>query len=358
MNFANLTLNRVIVHEVFKRDDDRNPRTPRYATGLAQLTQTARDALCARITKVLGSESRSIEMQIVNIGAGTCVQVVHDLLGCADDGAFVTQSCTAADNLAHAQQTRAIPGGILVIFEGQADHPAKRVLGFIKAEPQNGFNINFDFLENLFLTPAARMYKVGVFVEENPGAVDHRQRFKAFVYDDLMTVTNRQSAALYFYESFLGFGFAATSARLTREFFDYTKEFINGLSMAEEEKSDLHTGLYTYLKVDQSPNVEVNTFALTYLPDPRTRDDYLRFMAGRQFPQAAVRKDVSDVAKLLVNRRVRFKSNIRLIVPADKYERLVHIETIDPDGADGAANDGNRGQWTRVTIRDVISDLT
>lgn len=360
MIFANLNLGRTIIHEVFTRDENRNLVAPRYGGKLVTLGPRALDALRNRIITAMGRASQSVEMEISRTGPGSMLALTRDLLG-ADDQNFIAKSRSVADQLASAQLGRNIPGGIVVVFSGEIDHPAKRLVGIIKAEPQNGFTrtqkdgiLDLQFLEDLILTPQAKLYKIGVFVEVDPAkaaGTKPTDGFKAFIYDDGMTASNRDAAAQYFYDGFLGCTFPESSARLTKEFHSLTKEFIRDLDIPEEDKSDLHTGLYTYLKVDQVQTVQVAAFAQSYLVNDHMRDAYEAFMTLRKFPTNAVSKDLTDVAPHLRQRKVRFRSDIRLTAPADTFEQLVQMELIDGTPVNG----GETPQWTLITVQDRIA---
>jgi hypothetical protein len=355
MSFSNLTINKVIVHELFQRGEDKALRPPRYSEQIINLDREAADALQERITKVLGNQSKSIQMEIAKSGPNSAVDLAESLVRTDAPAVFIEKSCRVADLLADAQKRRDLPGGILVIIQGSVDYPAKRMVAFVKAEPQNGFNSNLEFLKDLFLTPASRMYKIGAFTEVDSGATEQAQRFTAHIYDDLISAASKTDPANYFYDGFLGCQFSQSSAKMTKDFFELTKKFINGLKISGEQKADLATGLYTYLKVDTSPNIEVAAFANTYLSDPQTRDEYTRFMTRtRKFPTTAVRKDLAEMGGLLKQRRVRFRSNIKLIVPAHKFEELVEIETVDAVTVDPKA----KGSWTKIMIRDEIANET
>jgi hypothetical protein len=358
MIFANLKIQDVIIHEVFVRDENRTLVPPRYGHQLINLNVKAADELRNRVVTAMGKASQSVEMEIQRHAPGSMMMLARDLLN-ADRPGFIGKSRTAADGLASAQLARHIPGGILVVFRGEVGHPAKRVVCLIKAEPQAGFSriegaggLDLQFLEDLILTPHAKLYKIGVFAEIDRDAAagaNPVEGFKAFIYDVAMTITNRDAAAQYFYDGFLGCGFPQSSARLTKEFYDLTKEFIRKLEIPEEDKADLYGGLYTYLKVDQAQTVQVSAFAQSYLADAHMKDTYDAFMKSRQFPTNAVHKDLVEVAPHLKQRKIRFSSDIRLTAPADKFEELVTMEVID------AVSQGEGQKWTRITIRDRIT---
>lgn len=330
---------------------------PDYGTSLVTLNPQGVDAFCSRIMDAMGRASRALEMTIVQTDASSACLLADQLVD-LDDALFVANSSAAANKLTSAQGRRGLPGGILVVFTGCAGHPSKRMVGFIKAEMHSGFtrqqnangSISFQFLTNLLLTPQTKLYKIGIFVESDPTATELQNEWRAFIYDDQISASNKLSAAQYFYEGFLGCAFPETSARQTREFHDYTKDFIKRIDLPEEQKIDLHNALVTYLKVDQTPTVQTSVFAQSYFDDPVLRDAYGQFMAQKGFPEAAIHKDLSDVATALRYRKVSFSNDIKLIVPADKFESMIRMEAIEGD-VDGH---GVVPIWTRITVRDRI----
>ena len=74
-----------------------------------------------------------------------------------------------------AQLNRNIPGGMLIVFDGTVGAGNHAFLGTIKAETQSGFRRHEDekkriiteFLNNVFLTPATRLFKIAMFVVED-----------------------------------------------------------------------------------------------------------------------------------------------------------------------------------------------
>lgn len=358
MSFENLTINRVVVHEIHKRSDDRGIVAPTYGVALVTLEREAMGALCERINSALGSAARCMELDIIQAGEGSAISIARDLID-ADDTLFVQRSRAVADALTSAQTRRDLPGGVLVVFTGVAGHPAKRIAGAIKAETHNGFTrragvggaISLQFLKDLLLTPQTKLYKIGLFWEQEAPAVGALPAgWRAFIYDHQISASDKLTAAQYFYEGFLGCAFPETSARRTREFHDYTKDFIQKLDWPQERKADLHNALVTYLKVDQSATVQVSAFAQTYLPDAGLRDEYTQFMTGREFPQNAIVKDLSDVSTSLKYRKVIFSGDVKITAPAEKFKELVRMRVIEGE----TDAHGQVPKWTEVIIRDHI----
>ena len=84
------------------------------------------------------------------------------------DGEFVRQSHAFADKLAEAQTSRQYPGGLVVVFDGSVGRESLPFFGVMKAELHEGFlkqdDLQATFVQDLFLTPKTKLYKIGMFV--------------------------------------------------------------------------------------------------------------------------------------------------------------------------------------------------
>ena len=190
-------------------------------------------------------------------------------------------------------------------------------------------------------------------MEQYPNTTDKFPAgWRAFVYDEQISVTNKSTAAKYFYQHFLGCQILETSALLTRQFYDYTKIFIHESDWSEELKSDVQNALITYLKVDKSSVIQPLHFAQSYFPENTDSEKYIKYMTDtKKFPEQAVAKDLSEMGKILQYRKMIFSKNIRIIAPADQFSELISFETIDssPDYK------GDTTKWTQVIIKDTIT---
>lgn len=348
MALENLTIGRVCLHEVHRLGNDGNVVAPTYGTGLLQLAGVALDAFRARVVAAFKSNAQCMEMSIRQFGAGSSVEI-GSTLGDQDDADFIAVSRQFADSLAAAQASRAIPGGIVAVFDGTVGHPAAPFFAVMKAELHEGFiktnNLQARFVSDLFLSPKTKLYKIGIFISD--GVRPRRplpEGWVPIVYDSVMTASQRDAAATYFYSTFLGLDIPINAAHQVRHFFDKTRSFIAGLDVDQESKVDLFNGLYTYLKLDQGNIVQVSQFADRYMP-PDMGDDYQRHMRQQNFPTAAVAKDLSEVRGSLRLRRFRFPGSITLSGPPEAVRDLVSVEPIISDEGD---------EWTQVTIRGRI----
>ena len=267
MSFENLSIGRLIIHEVFARGADRALVQPTYGNQLLVLPQDARDALQARITNALGKSSHGVEMTIRESGADSTWHRAKEIVEAqGNDAQFVNISQNIASKLAVAQANRTIPGGIVVVIEGTCGNPAKSFMCVIKAEPHGGFtkrqaggHLTLEYIKELILTPQAKLYKIGAFLRQDPAAATPQEPttgWRAFLFDDLITQGNKLAAAQYFYESFLGLEFPSNSAFQTKQFHALTKDFIRNANVDSEKKIDLLNALTTYLKTDQAATIQ------------------------------------------------------------------------------------------------------
>lgn len=359
MQLLNLTISRVVLHEVFKRGNDGNKVQPEFGDELEVLDDEASEALRDRVVTAMTSATRCVQMSIVKASAESLVHRASVALD-ADDAGFIAASRGIADKLADEQKNRNLPGGVVVVFSGTAGHPARRLVGVIKAEVHNGFmrereaageKPKLKFLKSLMLTAQTKLYKVGLFMEpQEPAAGEFPAGWDAYIYDETLTVANRYGAAKYFYDGFLGLGFPQSSARQTLQFFDLTKAFIQAVDKPEEEKIVLHNALVTYLRADQTPTVGIASFADAYFGDAEARDAYRAYMVEKGFPEVAVNKDTTEVASAMKLRRLNFASRVRISGPADSFDKLVTVSLVD-----GEAKEGVTPKWTQVIIKDRIS---
>jgi hypothetical protein len=138
MALENLVVQKLILHEVYRRRDDKNIVPPRYGGQLIQLQPDPMDVFVQRVTDAMGSDSQSMKMDITDAAAGSAIEIAAALAS-ANDGKFITESQLFADRLANVQVARNLPGGVVVVFTGTVGNPARRFVAVIKAETQSGF---------------------------------------------------------------------------------------------------------------------------------------------------------------------------------------------------------------------------
>lgn len=361
MHLLNFNVDRIIIHQVYQRDHDGNKVTPTQSHEYTNFEHSAMTAFKTRVKDALGDGSGAVQMEIVDQGDRDLPMLVENMIS-QDDDAFAVSSYDLANALTDAQQTRAIPGGILVVFTGTYGNSDRNFLGLIKAEVHSGYEkevnertgeISLKFVEEILLTPGTRLYKTAAFFEKNSYNPDYsnlNDKWVVMVSDYQISKSDGKAAAKYFYSDFLGCGYPETSARTTKKFYEATHDFIDSLDASEIEKSNLFTALITYLKVNRSSTVSSAEFAERYFEDIDIQDTYTGYMNEQGLPNTAFTKDNEHIQSKLKFRKVRFRGNVEFKVPADKFSELITMESIEGD----QDQSGERAEWTKIIVKDRI----
>lgn len=335
--FVNFNINRIITHEIFKRNEEREVVPPTISEELTLLDNDGMTELATRIVEAIGKDSKSVEMDIHNIDNNSVYEHITNIFNNNSNEIFISKSGNIARNLAEAQTSRNLPGGILVIIDGTTGITNKKFVAVIKAELQGGFqkseNSTIEFVKDLLLTPQQKLYKIGIFLE----SPESNNNTRVFVYDYNMSLSQEHGMALYFYENFLGCSIAHTDKYFTNRFYHETKNFIDKEGFFnDEEMFDLHTHLYSYLKSETS-TLNITEFSNQYIPEVEKRDAYKTYMQetiGEDTFNRSITKDLSDIKSKLRMRKVIFSNKVKISAPSDDFENNVKIldEIVDDDG--------------------------
>lgn len=322
----------------------------------------AMEAFKTRVREALGDGSKkAVPMKIVNQEPGDLPHLVDSMIDQEDDD-FAVSSFDIVKKLNDSQQTKSIPGGIVVVFTGTIGaQPKQKFLGVMKAELHSAYEksvndegeISLKFIREVLLTPSSKLYKTAAFFEQegNDESQDLNDRWHVVVSDFQMGNGKTKPAAQYFYADFLGCGHLDSNARTTWQFFESTKKYVGGLDVSAEQKNDLLNALNTYLKVDTSSTISTTDYAEKYL-DESVFDDYTQYMSEAGVPEEAFVKDTEQIESDLKQRRVSFRSKLKFTGPAEKFKQLVVIESIEGDPDESGAPQ----EWTQITVKDRITD--
>lgn len=339
--FINLTIDKLIFHEVFGLDMNKNVVHPEYSESITKLGSKGSAELEQRIIKSVGKVSASIEMDVTDIDVQSTFYKILKYLDVNDqDGKeLVTMSKALADKLSKSFNKRNIPGGVLIIFTGTTGIYGNRFVGIIKAEKHAGFSLSKDinnkkmmeYLTELVLTPSQKLYKICLFIEnkiESYADINENSssNFKIYLYDSNLNKDSDTDAAFYFYNTFLGCSIKKSDKKYTEMFYNKTKEFINVSDLNPEQKIDCITALHIYLKINNKQTIQASEFANDYLPTSEIRDKYIKHLEKSNVPMRAIIKDLSNIKKKLTTRKVTFSSKVSIIAPSDNFEELVKIK--------------------------------
>lgn len=341
MNLVKLNVERIIIHQVYQRDGNGEIIKPRRSHELTLFDDAAMDAFRERIVGSLGESSKAVQMNIFSQDEHR-VPAIIDSLSTADDETFTRNSYLIATRLSEAQTRKNLPGGIVVVFTGTYGVPAKKIVGIIKAEVHSAYEkeedkdtkkISLKFVQEVLLTPSARLYKTAGFMERaeakqetsNLADVDDlNDKWMVFVSDHQIGQADGKIAAQYFYSEFLGCCYQQTSARTTKDFYDATSKFIHELDVSEVEKFDLLNALTTYMKVDTSSVISISTFAERYISDLEIRDAFEACLIEKGIPSGAFTKDIDFIRKNLKLRRMTFGKGIKITASPEEFNVVVN----------------------------------
>jgi hypothetical protein len=357
-----LTVDRIIIHEIFKRDDANEVVTPTQGVEFTLLDTAALSTFVKRITDSVGDDSKAVEMCIKKQGAGD-IPVLIDTLIDEDDSAFIVESYDIALKLAQAQNRSNSPGGIVVVFTGKVGANRTKFIGIFKADIHSGYQKNIDpttkrisltFAEELLLTPDSKLYKTAIFFQKSApesGSGDLNDKWSVMVADTQIDRKAGKAAAQYFYDTFLGCGYLKSSARTTLAFHAETKKFLKELDLTEPEKSDLYNALHTYLKTDTSGTIGVNDFAEKYFTNSDLKDNYVAYMTAVGIQTTTFTRDLEHVESSLAHHTYSFKNKVKITVPAGDVGNLLELTEFDGESDD----EGSAPRWTKIIIKDRIS---
>lgn len=327
--FVNFNISRIITHEIYKRDEEKQIVPPRLNNELTTLNEQGLSILGVRIVEAIGKDSKSVEMDIVNRDTDSVYSHVDTIFTNESEEIFIEKSKEITKKLTRAQVAKNLPGGIIIIMDGTTGYDEVKFVLIIKAELQSGFrkstnNNSIEFVNDLLLTPYQKMYKIGAFLKSAA------EEIKSYIYDYNMSKADEQGLAAYFYNTFLGCEMLHTNKFYTSKFYNGTKEYINKHSgLTDEEKYDMNTHLYSYMKSDALTTISIASFSECYITEAENRDAYARYMRNEVFREEgfdrSITKDISDIQSKLRMRKMFFSGSIRISGPSEGFEDKVQI---------------------------------
>lgn len=326
MDLTGMTIERIVIHKV---PNTQQNIPPTFGEALIDLDIPAKAELCKRIVLVMGKGSNCIEMQIEDVTANSAAQYVSKIIDCANETNFIDDTKLLAQKLYTTQTHHKISEGLLVCISGRTGISQQQYIALVKAEPQSGFTLDdenhFEFLSNLFLTEAQRLYKIGFWIRCTVTTPVTIPDLSIHIYDQNSVHTGTAHLANYFSHSFLGCRPLANAALQTEHFYKTTKDFIvRNNSFTDEQKVRLTNALHTYLGSDQSAVINTQTFATTYFGTPEIIDQYTSRLQQDHIPFSAITKDISKIKNLLRIRRVKFNSGVKITFPATNPDQNIN----------------------------------
>lgn len=341
--FENFTITSIIVH-FLSRDSISGSVTITYSQAELNLDFEGKNALRSRVISAVSKKSKTLGMEFTSNSSDMfrrITQCFHEKQS-SDD--FVTISKDIANSLSEViQSNRTIPEGAVFIIKGHASDNKKRCIVIIKAETQNDFTVDMEnpgdmvqFIKNLFLTPAQKMYKVA-FIIDKIGSVGDNNILKSpsdygvsdcdvYIFDSNTNSKLSNASAKYFYNTFMSCDFEKNSAIKTMNFYQNTVDFINTKYEYDAEmRFGLISAVKTYLKMDTASVISTEKFSNHYLEEATDRQEYLNYMESKDISSDAFYRDTSLISAKLRYRTLRFENGIKITGAQEKFSYNVQV---------------------------------
>jgi hypothetical protein len=199
----------------------------------------------------------------------------------------------------------------------------------MKAENQEALNAvgnSIQALEHIFLSPAQKMYKVGIFEQISNAIPLTKSNFQAYLFDSQFN--NGTSLAEYFYKDFLGLTIEGNKQVQTKMFYD---KFNNAIDVVFKNDNEQRTHCKDLLRAEMTNhNENINPHdAITNIIPSDKRNVFIA-RVGNKFPNSFV-KDTMLIQKKIDKRVVFLRDSVRLYAPEQLFTDEAITITTDPD---------------------------
>jgi hypothetical protein len=336
MDWSLLNITHAIAHQVFPRDRaTRQPIEPKFSERAFNLVPSITEVLRARVTAAISQSAHGFEM---GIHASSTESFCHlgGEIACGNAAQFVLLSKALARTLNIAQSGRDLQGGAVVVMRATVGAATRPCCIVIKAELQDGLTMKYDngafsveLLEELLLTQAQRLYKIGVLVQteqiaKRADGTHDPQGFKAFVFDYQMSSKETREAAHYFATLFLGLTQLPSAKKRTQNYYEVTREFIKNSAMSDEEKLASQDALRVELR-SNAATINPDLFADNHMPNDEVRDAYSRFLVEKGVGRDTIDKDIEYIKGKLRRPKMMFSSGVSITAPGERVAEYVTV---------------------------------
>ena len=327
INIELIDFKRVIMHEIVRKTNQSDAMSI-CAENLIVLDNDVVKTLKERLNNAFGKKTRCFEMNIANIAPGSFYALCRDLKS-QEDNTFIENSKMLAGLLANSQNKKKIPGGYFLFIEGVNRANSASIYIAIKADLQEALLKDkntgaISVLKEVFLSPAQKLYKVGLMTEKNIGAqsVDPNERFTCFLFDEQFN-TSEALPATYFFKDFLGFSENKNIKIVTKRFYDQASSFINTNFPNMEERMRLLNALKVNLVDSNNPTFDPTEFGKFYIDDLDKKNQYSSTILS-QFPSSFM-KDTALLDATFKHSSMYFPNKIKVSGPSTNFDTYVSV---------------------------------
>jgi hypothetical protein len=330
INYNAITINRGVMHHIEQKTIHDEYASVIYERTLFGIEDPLKEVIKSRLTSAAGRESRSFELDIKDVHKNSFFDLVKDLKG-LDDKSFFQISKKVASLLCKCQTRNNIPGGAFIILDCSYGNNKKGLYVVIKAELHEAIRHSkkagkskLQVLKDIFLSPAQRLYKVGIIYErdkdEEENAVPNNT-FGCFLYDEQFRIEGSKPAS-YFYKDFLGFSVDRNSKIQTKRFFDKAEGFILKSIPTPEEKNTLINILHAELN-NLETTISPSDFGKKFIKNDDIRDLYIQNVVNNL--PSTIAKDTVLIEGQLHRKKISFPNSIKISGEIEGFDENVKI---------------------------------
>lgn len=343
--FNSLEIKRAIIHKILERKETDACSQVEENNTIIHCTPKMTLMIIERLLDAMGRKGKGFYLEIGDVAPSSLFMQCNGL-DRRTDNEFIATSQALATKLAGLQTKGAIPDSYLMFIEAK-DMSYQRgapVYITIKAEPHSAFQHNgtaVDVLENLFLSPSQKLYKVGILYEDDNNVVGEEEKafpnshFSGYVFDEQFTGSS--NLAKYFYEGFLGFTLLHNGPLQSKKFYDLTSSIIM-TKVPVEDREDLLDALKTVFNADVSIWIRPNEFVENYVADSTLKAVFIAKVVSKL--PASILKSSELLDFSLHKRRLNF-GEYYISGPDENFAEKVRVIKTQEELASLDLNDPN-----------------
>lgn len=324
-----LKIERLVMHRILPKNPTRDHVEAQFSNDLVILNDNIQSLIRERLVASCGRQGKAFKLNIEKDEAGSCFDSIKNL-NSLDDQKFLKISKGIAQLLADCQDTRNnIPGGYFLLVQAIETYCNHNVYIILKAEKQDALgeiDNSVQAVKNIFLSPAQKMYKAGVFEQVQNEQTLSKENFNAYLYDSQFN--DGTKLAEYFYRDFLGLSIDGNSQVQTKAFYDLFVNTVDKVFKGDIENRNLCKEQLCSEMLNQSKNLHAHDIITRIIPLDK-RDVFIA-KVGEGFPNSFV-KDCTLINKKLQQRIVLLTESVKLSAPSKSFINKDIIIEPDPE---------------------------
>lgn len=312
LNLGRLKVERVIAHEVPKKDFDSSEKGLIISEMDSPLSQVNKNFFKERITRSLSTSAFDVVPDFSSTSPLPKL-IFETLTETTSD--FVKSTQIMARHL-YSCQNRVNPQGLLTVVQGAIQN--QKVLVILKLEKEEGIRVHqknieghltfsIEHFSDLLMTDGTKVFKVGIFCAQGNDidSLVGRLSDKQVGYGADSEVAN------FFLGRFLGFRLRESPEIATKNFFYATEEFINQVIEDPQAKAQYSIALIASMG-NQETSINPKSFAEKNL-EKSDRKKFLDHLVEHQVGTYEFNKDINRIKNHIRRVQMEFQSGILLL---------------------------------------------